>query len=79
MFLSSLGLLRVVGSIKLQLSFAKEPYKRDYILQKRPVILRSLLIVATPSPLFSRDKKETSRQKATMREQKIYIYVFTKI
>ena len=29
-------------------SFAKESYKRDYILQKRPVVLRSLLIVATP-------------------------------
>jgi len=28
--------------------FAKEPYKRDYILQKRATILRSLLIVATP-------------------------------
>jgi len=26
----------------------KEPYKRDYILRKRPMILRSLLIVATP-------------------------------
>jgi len=26
----------------------QEPYKRDYILQKRPVNLRSLLIVATP-------------------------------
>ena len=26
----------------------KEPYKRNYILQKRPIILRSLLIVATP-------------------------------
>ena len=25
----------------------KEPYKRDYILQKRPIILRNLLIVAT--------------------------------
>jgi len=37
-----------VGSLKLQVSFAKWPYKRDYILQKRPVILRSLLIVATP-------------------------------
>ena len=29
-------------------SFAKELYTRDYILQKRPIILRSLLIVATP-------------------------------
>ena len=40
--------LRLVGSLKWQVSFAKEPYKRDYILQRRPVILRSLLIVATP-------------------------------
>jgi len=24
--------------LKLQVSFAKEPYKRDYILQKRPVL-----------------------------------------
>ena len=29
-------------------SFAKEPYNRVCILQKRPVVLRSLLIVATP-------------------------------
>ena len=34
--------------LKLYVSFAKESYKRDYILQKRPRILRSLLIVATP-------------------------------
>jgi len=27
-----------IGSLKLQVSFAKEPYKRDYILQKRPMI-----------------------------------------
>jgi len=25
------------------LFFGKEPYRRDYILQKRPIILRSLL------------------------------------
>ena len=43
-----MGWLRLVGSLKLQVSFAKEPYKRDDILQKRPIILRSLLIVATP-------------------------------
>jgi len=40
--------LRVVGSLRLYVSFAKEPYKRDDILQKRPIILRSLLIEATP-------------------------------
>jgi len=43
-----MGWLRLVGSLKLQVSFAKEPYKKDYILQKRPIILRSLLMVATP-------------------------------
>ena len=26
----------------------KEPYAKEYILQKRPIIFRSLLIVATP-------------------------------
>jgi len=47
-----MGWLRLVGSLKLWVSFTKEPYKRDYILQKRPMILRSLLIVATPQFLF---------------------------
>ena len=42
--------LRLVGSLKLYVSFAKEPYKRDHTLQKRPIISRSLLIVATPHP-----------------------------
>ena len=40
--------LRLVGSIKLYVFFAKEPYKRDCILQKRLMILSSLLTVATP-------------------------------
>jgi len=43
-----MGWLRLIGSLKLQVSFAKEPYKRDDILQKRRIILRSPLIVATP-------------------------------
>jgi len=33
-----MGWLRLVGSIKLLVSFAKEPYKRDDILQQRPII-----------------------------------------
>ena len=45
---STMGWLRLVGSLKFQISFAKEPCKRDDILQKKPMILRSLLIVATP-------------------------------
>jgi len=44
---SAMGWLRLVGSFKLQVSSAKEPYKRDCILQKRCLICRSLLIVAT--------------------------------
>ena len=44
--------LRLVGSVKLYVSFAKEPSKRDHILLTRPIILRSLLIVATP---YARD------------------------
>ena len=44
----TMGWLRLVGSLKLQVSLAKETCKRGYILQKRPIILRSLLIVATP-------------------------------
>jgi len=47
----AIGWLRVVGSLKLQVFFAKKPYKRDDILQKRPINLRSLLIVATPYTL----------------------------
>jgi len=33
-----MGWLWIVGLIKLQVSFAKEPYKRDNILQKRTII-----------------------------------------
>ena len=43
-----MGWLRLVGSLKLYVSFAKEPYKRDDILKNRPTILRSLLLAATP-------------------------------
>jgi len=37
--LFAMGWLRLVGSIKLSVPIAKEPYKRDYTLQKRPIIL----------------------------------------
>jgi len=43
-----MGCLPLVGSLKLQVAFAKEPYKRYCILQKRHIILRSLLMVSTP-------------------------------
>jgi len=50
----SMGWLRLVGSLKLQVSFAKEPYKRDYNLQKRP-IMRKIVCV--------RKEKESSLQR----------------
>ena len=40
--------LRLVGSLESWVSFAKEPYKRDDILQKRHIVWKSLLIAATP-------------------------------
>jgi len=43
-----MGWIRLAGSLKLKVSFAKEPYKRDYILKKRPIISKSLLIAANP-------------------------------
>ena len=35
-----MGWLRFVGSSKLQISFAMQPYKIDDILQKRPIIFK---------------------------------------
>jgi len=46
--LRTMGRLRLVDSLKWQVSFAKGPYKRHDILQKRPMIWRSQLIEATP-------------------------------
>ena len=42
------GWLRLVGSCKLQVSFAECSLFYRALLQKRPIILRSLLIVGTP-------------------------------
>jgi hypothetical protein len=52
-----LSALWLAGSFKSEVSFAKEPCKRDYILQKIPVILKSPLIVVTPYPRFTCKKK----------------------
>jgi len=43
-----MGWLQFVGSFKSYVSFAKESFHRDNILQKRPIFWRSILIVATP-------------------------------
>jgi len=56
----AMGGLWLVGFLKLQVSFAKETYKREYVLQKRPIILRSLLIVATPYVLTATPRASIS-------------------
>ena len=43
-----MGWLRLVGFLKLQVSFAEYHLFYRALLQKRPIILRSLLVVATP-------------------------------
>jgi len=43
-----MGWLRLVGSLKLQVSLADYSLFNRALLQKRPIIIRSLLIVATP-------------------------------
>ena len=44
----NMGWLRLVGSLKRYVCFAEYRLFYRALLQKRPVILRSLLIVATP-------------------------------
>jgi len=44
----TMGWLRLVGSLKVQVSFAEYRLFCRALLRKRPIILRSLLIVATP-------------------------------
>jgi len=46
--LAAMGWLRIVGSLKWQVSFAEYRLFHRALLQKRPIILRSLRIVATP-------------------------------
>jgi len=48
MHIRIMGWLRLVGSLKLQVSFAEYHLFYRVLLQKRPIILRSLPIVATP-------------------------------
>jgi len=43
-----MGWLRLVGSLKLQVSSAEYRLFYRALLQKRPIILRSLLVEATP-------------------------------
>jgi len=61
-----MGWLRLVGRLKLHVSFAKEPYERDNILQKRPIIVRSLLIGAIPYFLCQNQHRFSKKEKEQM-------------
>ena len=48
----TMGWLRLVGSLKLLVSCAEYCLFCRTLLQERPIILRSLLIVATPKHIY---------------------------
>jgi len=52
-----MGWLRLVDSLKLQVSFAEYRLFYRALLQKRPIILRSLIIVATPYYTYAKQTR----------------------
>jgi len=62
----AMGWLRLVGSLKLQVSFAEYSLFYRALLQKRPRILRSLLIIATLYRIpVCHDKRDVSSCRVT--------------
>jgi len=60
-----MGWLRLVGCLKSQVSFAEYSFFYRAFWQKRPAILRSLLMIATPYQLHD------------MRHTFIYTHIYT--
>jgi len=73
------GWLWLVGSIKLSVSFAKETYKRDAILQKRPIISSILLTVATPYTHIYSHRPLTCTYHIYPVHAHVYIFIYTHI
>ena len=73
-----MGQLRLVDSFKIQVSFAAYSLFYKVLLQKRPIILRSLLIVATP---YSLQRAHAATHRSTLQHtaahcstlQRVYI------
>jgi len=57
------GWLRWVGSLKLYVSFAKEPYTRDDLLRKRPILFKEPTNRSHPVPCFCWTKPLKIQQK----------------
>ena len=58
------GVATIIRLLKIRGLFCKRAYKRDYILQKRPIIVWSLLIIATQQVFYY------------VRMLQIYVYTF---
>jgi len=71
---TDMGWLRFASSSKLDVSFAEYSLFYRDLLQKRPIILRSLLIVATPYQDVVLDLCITSER---IYDQNTYIHVYT--
>ena len=80
---SAMGWLRFVGSLKLQVSFAKEPCKRDYILRKRPI--RVYVKEPTnrghtrPSAVWRHNKPKPNQKKMTIWPSGCWLKLFSVI
>jgi len=59
----------LVGSIKLQVPSAKKHYKRDYVLQKRPMILGKTGVTAGRDKIEFRLFNSSSIFNITLREE----------
>ena len=60
-----MGWLRLVGSLKLQVSLAEYHLFYRALLQKRPIILRSLLVKANP---YRAKERVRERERAKEKE-----------
>ena len=79
-----MGCLRLLGSLRLQVSLENIGLFCRALLQKRPIILRSLLVVATPYVNLSTKScllvtKELPRPYSSKYLNPTYIYIYTYI
>jgi len=79
----AMGWLRLVGSLKLSVSFAEYRVFYRALLQKRPIILRSLLVEATPYGFVTFPSRFWLQLQKTWRTHSpstyIYIYLYVHI
>ena len=75
LYIATMGWLRLVGSLKLDVSFAEYSLFDGALLQKRPIVLRSLLIIATPEIYIHMYVYIYTEKRIDM--YRLYIYIYT--